>query len=118
MPTELGYVTIPVASVPRAAVFYGALFGWSVVGDLASGGAHVSNTRLPVGFTTGEPARYAGLYFAVDDLEGAMAKVVDLGGHVGAVTESQAGQMAGCEDDQGTLFSLWRPSPGFGPQEA
>jgi predicted enzyme related to lactoylglutathione lyase len=113
MPIELGYLTIPVPSVPRAQAFFGALFGWSLQmgDDLRS--AHVDNTRLPLGFSTGGPTDYAGLYFQVTDIEAMLGTLVALGGAAGAVTDSPSGLSAICRDDQGTTFGLWQPAPGF-----
>lgn len=112
MPIELGYVTIAVSSVPRAKAFFEALFDWKVEAS-GPGSAHVGNTKLPFGFSTGGPSDYSRLYFQVTDLKAMMAKVGILGGSAGNVEESAAGLMALCRDDQGTAFSLWQPAPGF-----
>jgi predicted enzyme related to lactoylglutathione lyase len=37
-----------------------------------------------------------------------------LGGSVRERTENPYGPMAQCSDDQGAIFSLWQPAPGFG----
>jgi predicted enzyme related to lactoylglutathione lyase len=113
MPVELGYLTIPVPSVPRARAFFEALFGWSFdLGDDVKS-AHVGNTKLPLGLSTGGPTDYAGLYFKVSDLQAMSRTLVALGGDAGAVTESPSGLSAVCRDDQGTIFSLWQPAPGY-----
>jgi predicted enzyme related to lactoylglutathione lyase len=113
MPTELGYLTIPVPSVPRAKSFFGSLFDWRF--EQASGpeSAHIGNTRLPIGFSTGGPVDYGSLYFQVADLASMVARVRSLGGAAADTVESPSGLSARCEDDQGTAFSLWQPAPGF-----
>jgi uncharacterized protein len=113
MAVELGYVTIPVPSVPRAGVFFGALFGWDFQQMAGPGAAHIGNTKLPFGFSTGGPIDYSTLYFKVTDIKAAAAKVASLGGSAGAVSENPSGLTAACKDDQGTAFSMWQPAPGF-----
>jgi hypothetical protein len=112
MPVELGYLTIPVQSVARAKAFFGALFGWEfqLTGET---GAHIGNTKLPIGFSTGGPTDYAALYFKVTDIKATAAKIAPLGGSTGEISESPSGLSAVCKDDQGTSFSLWQPAPGF-----
>jgi uncharacterized protein len=112
MPIELGYVTIPVPSVPRAKAFFEALFDWKFEA-MGPGAAHIGNLKLPFGFSSGGPADYSGLYFQVPDIKAMIAKVGALGGSAGKIDESRAGLMASCKDDQGTGFSLWQPAPGF-----
>ena len=113
MPTELGYVTIPVPNVSRAKGFFGALFGWEFEADFGPGSAHVCDTKMPIGLSTGGPVDYSTLYFQVADLAAMTAKVKTLGGEVGEVSESRSGLSSVCKDDQGTAFSLWQPAPGF-----
>jgi predicted enzyme related to lactoylglutathione lyase len=112
MPVELGYFTLRVKDIGRATRFYGALFGWEF--DESPKGAHVKNTKLPIGLDGGGPSDISFAYFQVDDISAAMAQIVDLGGTVRERIESPAGLMAVCADDQDTLFSLWQAAPGFG----
>jgi predicted enzyme related to lactoylglutathione lyase len=112
MPTELGYLTISVPSVAKAKAFYEALFGWELEGT-GPDGAHVGNTRLPMGFSKGEPTNYANLYFKTPDIHATAATVAELGGVAEAVQESPSGLSCVCRDDQGVSFSLWQPAPGF-----
>ena len=114
MPVELGYVTIQVLSVPRAKTFFEAFFGWKFE-ETGAASAHVCNTKLPFGFSTGGPTDYSGLYFQVTDIKGMMAKVRVLGGSAENIAESPAGLMVICKDDQETGFSLWQPAPAFAP---
>jgi predicted enzyme related to lactoylglutathione lyase len=114
MPVELGYFTIAVPDVKRGKAFYGPLFGWTF--DAASESeayAHVDNTKLPLGLTVGEPADLRALYFRVDDIESAMARVREQGGSVDGPHASPSGLHAVCEDDQKTRFGLWQAAEGF-----
>jgi predicted enzyme related to lactoylglutathione lyase len=53
------------------------------------------------------------LYYRVDDLETATARVRALGGEVLEVTDYPSGGNAKCRDDQGVEFELWKPAPGY-----
>ena len=112
MPVELGYFTLKVGDIARAQQFYGSLFGWEF--DGGANGAHVKNTRLPIGLSQGGPVSAPFLYFRVDNIDAAAMQLEELGGKVRERTQSPAGSMALCVDDQGTEFSLWQPAPGFG----
>lgn len=112
MPAELGYITLKVGEIERAQTFYRELFGWEFVGTPL--GAHVKNTKLPVGLDASGPVSVPFIYFRVDDLAASTKKVEALGGSVRDRSENPSGLMAECSDDQGTVFSLWQPNPGFG----
>ena len=53
------------------------------------------------------------LFFRVDDIESAAARVRELGGEVLSVTDYDSGGNAECVDDQGLRFDLFRPRPGY-----
>ena len=113
MPVELGYLTIPVPSVARAKGVFGTLFGWDFqqMGETA---AHIGNTKLPIGFSTGGPTNYATLYFKVTDIK-AMASRRSGRWAAAPAKYPKARPVSApiCKDDQGTTFSLWQPAPGF-----
>ena len=110
MPAHLGYFTIPVADLERGRRFYGAAFGWSFEpGDRY---AHASNTTPPGGIVTDGKEHSAKVWFRVDDIRAAAARVRELGGTAAEPSQSPSGWSADCEDDQGTRFSLWQPAPG------
>ena len=111
MAAELGYFTISVKDVPRAMKFYGALFGWTF--EQSGNGAHINNTEFPLGLAQGEPVDLHFAYFRIADMVATTAKVKSLGGSVKSQNEYPSGLNAVCIDDQGTMFSLWQPAPGF-----
>ena len=113
MVTELGYFTIGVADVKRAAKFYGALFGWTFDDPVGDDYAHVNNTQLPFGLNKAAPADLSSFYFRVADIEAMRVKVKALGGMAGDTTRSPSGLGSLCTDDQGTKFSLWQPAEGY-----
>ncbi len=108
MPVELGYFTLKVGDLERAKSFYGALFGWRI-----AHGGHVENTAFPLGLSAGGPADAAFAYFRVEEIEVMARRVEDLGGAVRERHAYPSGANAICADDQGTVFSLWQPAPGF-----
>ena len=108
MPVELGYVTLAVKDLDRARRFYAALFGWEIERS-----GHVRNTRLPIGSSSRGPADLSNLFFKVSDLEHALTRLVELGGEVRERRTAESGPNAVCADDQGTVFRLWQPAPGF-----
>jgi len=105
---ELGYFTLKVADIARARAFYGALFGWEFEGN-----GHVGNTKFPLGISGGGPVDVSFAFFRVADLEDAIARLTTLGGQVRRRRNPPSGANAECSDDQGTIFSLWQPAPGF-----
>jgi uncharacterized protein len=112
MPAELGYFTLNVKDTDRAQRFYGALFDWEFVSSPQ--GAHVKNTKLPIGLHPSGPADISFVYFQVPDIEAAAKLVAELGGKVRERARSPSGLTAVCVDDQNTVFSVWQPAPEFG----
>jgi predicted enzyme related to lactoylglutathione lyase len=53
------------------------------------------------------------VYFRVDDIEAAAARVRAAGGEVLSVANYDSGGNAECRDDQGLRFSLFRPRAGY-----
>jgi uncharacterized protein len=111
MPVELGYYTLSVEDLDRAATFYGALFGWECEREHERY-LHVTNTAPPMGFVADGPSAQPGLYYRVDDIDAAVEQVRKLGGNTGDVLDSKSGRSCTCTDDQGTQIGLWQPAPG------
>jgi predicted enzyme related to lactoylglutathione lyase len=107
-PIELGYFTLHVPDIARAATFYGTLFGWQV-----EDGGHVANTKFPLGIGVGGPSDISFAYFRTSDLEAVLQRLPTLGGEVLERDHPPSGLNAKCRDDQGTVFSLWQPAPGY-----
>lgn len=110
---ELFYFSMPVADPARAEAFFGAVFGWEFDRPGAAGGRHIANSRPDGGLDPSMPGHDPSLFFRVDDLDAAMARVVDLGGTAEFVGEGPEGRHAMCTDDQGFAFGLSQPSPGY-----
>lgn len=105
---DLFYFTLPVADLARAQAFFGAVLGWRF-DDPANG--HVSNISAPPGGVepTTEPAPPR-LWFVVDDIDAAVARVRELGGTASEPVRYDSGWDAACTDDQGTPFHLSVPA--------
>ena len=110
---NLGYFTIGVPDVERAATFYSAVFGWDPVGGSTDDGRHVGNIDPPGGLHGGEPGPSVTVYFRVTDIQAAVARVRALGGDASEPQLFASGWNAGCHDDQGVAFDLWQPAQGY-----
>ena len=112
----LGYLTVGVPDVDRAATFFAGLFGWEAQPPAPNRPwtyRHVTITELPLGFTDHTVDPQLMLYFRVDDGPAVAAQVEGLGGTLGEPAESENGYSVACHDDQGTPFSIWQPAPGL-----
>src|SRR3954447_11742872 len=100
------YFVVTAPDAERAQHFFGAVVGWEVAPGNAPGASHITNVSPPGGLAGGAagPPR---LYFQVDDIDAAVARVRELGGEAGELQRSQAGTYADCRDDQGVEFSLF-----------
>jgi len=117
MAGELSFFELGVEDAERGRAFYGALFGWSF--EPGPGGGFLISGGVPGGMHGGDPAASPYLFFAVDDIEEAAARVRELGGviedlDVGNDPESIArfGHFRICRDDQGSPFGLHQPPSG------
>ena len=115
MTGEITFFELGVADVDRAVDFYGGLLGWTFTAG-PHGGFVVDTGGVPGGVHGGDPGAPPSLFFAVDDLDAAVARVVELGGEVvdlglDADPESEAtfGRFQLCRDDQGSPFGLHQP---------
>lgn len=111
---QLGYFTIDTPDVEKARAFYAGLFGWTFDEDASHPTyAHVKGGQPAFGITKGEHRAFPNLYFRVDDIYAACARVHALGGRAAMPAESPSGLSAVVSDDQGVSFSLWEPAPGY-----
>ncbi len=105
---DLYYFTIPVPDLARAQAFFGAVLGWQFEDPTVG---HVSNISAPPGGVRPAAERTdTQLWFTVDDIHVAVAKVRELGGTSDEPVNYDSGWAADCVDDQGTKFSLSVPA--------
>ncbi len=104
---DLVYFMLPVGDGEQAQSFFGELFGWRFSAGNVPGGYNIEGSTPPGGmFAAGEPDEPK-VWFEVDDIEAARAKVAELGGEAGEAEKIESGHMASCRDDQGTRFNIW-----------
>jgi predicted enzyme related to lactoylglutathione lyase len=117
MTGELTFFEMGVADTARARAFYGGLFGWRFESGPSVGGYRISTPTIPGGMHGDDEGASLLVFFGVTDLEAAMARVRDLGGHAPEALEGRAdearegsfGRFALCRDDQGSPFGLHQP---------
>jgi predicted enzyme related to lactoylglutathione lyase len=107
MTSSVVWFELPAADTERARAFYARLFGWNFE---QFGGEDYHMTYEAGGAVYGAPGEKGLLaYFGVDDVDGAIARVRELGGEAG---EKQAvpgvGEYAQCSDPEGNRFGLYR----------
>jgi predicted enzyme related to lactoylglutathione lyase len=110
---ELFYWTLPAPEASVATTFYRELLGWEFDDPGSGGGMHVENRMPDGGIGGGREGTHPDLFFRVDDLEAAMATVVELGGTAEFVGEGDEGRHAMCVDDQGIEFGISQPNDGY-----
>jgi uncharacterized glyoxalase superfamily protein PhnB len=109
-PGDLYYFSLPVHDVAKAQSFFGAVLGWQFA-DPQQG--HVTNISAPPGGVApieGHGSTSPQLWFVVDDIHTAVAKVRELGGQAAEPVLYDSGWSAECVDDQGTVFNLSVPA--------
>lgn len=111
-PGELFYWSLPAPEAAESKRFYGALLGWEFGDPGNQGGMHVENRLPDGGLGGGREGEHPELFFRVDDLDAAMARVRELGGTAELAGEGAEGRHAMCVDDQGVAFGISEPAPG------
>lgn len=116
MAGDISFFELGVEDPERARFFYGELFGWTFEPGPSGGGFAITAPGTPGGVHGGDPGAGPYVFFRVDDLDAALAKVRELGGTVdegdlGDDGESAArfGRFRLCHDDQGSSFGLHQP---------
>jgi uncharacterized protein len=115
MSGEVSFFSIGVADAEKARAFYGTLFGWRFSEPPSGAGAVIETANVPGGIHGGDAGASPYLFFRVDDLDAALARVRELGGDVAhhdpsdPQTIARFGRFALCTDDQGSGFGLHEP---------
>jgi uncharacterized protein len=104
------YIELSVDDAGKARAFYGALLGWKMDGD--TGPAQASTGGLDIGIHDRDPSSLLEVFFTVNDLDSAIARVTALGGRT--ISEVHAenpsfGRWVECQDDQEVRFGLRQP---------
>jgi uncharacterized protein len=116
MAGELSFFELGVKDAGQGRVFYEALFGWGVESSPSGEGFAFRTPNVPGGIHGGDEAASPYLFFGVDDIEAAAARVVELGGSVSDEdvegdedSIARFGRFKLCRDDQGSPFGLHQP---------
>ena len=111
---DLGYASLWVPDVERAAAFFSAVLGWRLEAGSGAQGRQIGGLNVHHGMWGGEPRSTLYLCFAVADVDGAAARVRTAGGTAGEPTVEPYGRISECADDQGVRFAVFEPPGGVG----
>ena len=112
---EVGDKAFYIADVDAAKSFYATALGWEAHTEKMEGGPVYTSFKVGDRFIAGmmektpdmEFPNYWGVYFAVDDVDAAAARVTELGGSLmGEVFDTPVGRMAVASDPQGATFAI------------
>jgi predicted enzyme related to lactoylglutathione lyase len=116
MAGELTFFELGVEDAERGRAFYEGLFGWRFGPSPSGEGFTIQTPGMRGGMHGGDAGAAPYVFFAVDDMDAALARVRELGGTVEEMDidgseESQAeyGRFKLCRDDQGSAFGLHVP---------
>ncbi|MGY4541675.1 putative enzyme related to lactoylglutathione lyase [Arthrobacter sp. UYNi723] len=115
MAGEPAFLEIGVEDSERGRAIYGALFGGDFSpGPSDEGGSIIGTPGIPGGLHGGDKGAVPYLFFRVDDMDAALARVRELGGstdsaELGDEDPAEYGRFKLCKDDQGSTFGLHQP---------
>lgn len=105
-PGDIGYASLWVPDIGRAAAFYAAVLGWAYGPSPDPRARQVPGVTPPQGLWGGQPRSTLFCSYVVDDAAAAAARVRAAGGQAGDPIERPYGLVAECTDDQGTRFAV------------
>ena len=106
---DIGYASLWVPDVARAAAFYAAVLGWEYRPASDPHGRQVPGAAPPQGLWGGQPRSTLFCSYVVDDAAAAVARVRAAGGQASDPDPRPYGLVADCVDDQGTRFAVHQP---------
>ena len=115
MPGELAFFELGVDDAERGRAFYEALFGWRFAPGPSGKGFEIAAPNVRGGIHGGDGGASPYVFFAVEDIDAAVARVRELGGSVEDIGADDADSVARfgrfklCRDDQGSSFGLQQP---------
>ena len=113
----ISFFELGVGDAAAGRAFYEGLFGWGFQTGPSGNGWQLKTPNIPGGMHPNDAGGGPYLFFAVDDIEAAAARVVELGGEIlpdmgsGETEDSAArfGRFKFCKDGQGSSFGLHQP---------
>jgi uncharacterized glyoxalase superfamily protein PhnB len=112
---DLGYVSLWVPNVQRAARFFSIVLGWRYGPGSVAQGRQVEGPRLHHGLWGDQHRSNLFLCFAVEDIASAVERVRVAGGTAAEPQEEPYGLISECVDDQSSPFALFEPPAGTRP---
>ena len=110
-PGDIGYASLWVPDIGRAAAFYAAVLGWAYEPSHNPRARQVPGAAPPQGLWGGQPRSTLFCSYVVDDAAAAAARVRAAGGQAGDPIQRPYGLVADCSDDQGTRFAVHQYPP-------
>jgi uncharacterized protein len=114
---ELSFFELGVEDAERGRAFYEGLFGWTFEPGPSGQGYVIGARNVRGGMHGGDAGASPYVFFRVEDMEEALARVRELGGTVEEIdVEGDEGAIAHygrfklCRDDQGSMFGLHQPA--------
>src|SRR6478609_9554355 len=114
--TSISFFELGVEDADKARDFYGALFGWTFETGPSMKGYAISSPGVPGGMHPGDKGAWPYVFFRVDDMDAALARVVELGGEIQDYFSDDAeenvqrfGRFKFVKDNQGSPFGLHQP---------
>jgi len=117
MQGDVGYASLWIPDIGRAAAFYAAVFGWAYEPSHNPRARQVPAAAPPQGLWGGQPRSTLFCSYVVDDAAAAAARVRAAGGQAGDPIPRPYGLVAECTDNQGTRFAVHQ-YPAAGPPGA
>jgi predicted enzyme related to lactoylglutathione lyase len=111
MTGELTHIELGAPDANKVKRFFGALFDWAFEPFGEGNQAVIQTPTIRGGLHDGVTSTTLTAYFKVDDIETAVVRVRELGGHAEDPSPEQPGfgRFCSCTDDQGTPFGLHQP---------
>jgi uncharacterized protein len=116
MAGELAFLELGVEDAEKGRAFYEGLFGWSFEPGPSGQGWVIQTPNVRAGMHPGDRGAAPYVFFAVDDIDEAVARVRELGGTVDEMdvegddaSQARFGRFKLCRDDQGSPFGLHQP---------
>jgi predicted enzyme related to lactoylglutathione lyase len=108
----ISFFELGVGDTAQGRAFYEGLFGWTFETGPSGTGWMLGTPGAPGGMHGGDSGAVPYVFFAVQDMDAALARVLELGGervpfdHGG---DTRSGRFEFCKDDQGSAFGLHQP---------
>jgi predicted enzyme related to lactoylglutathione lyase len=111
---DIGYVSLWVPDVERAAAFFSAVLGWRYLAASGPRGRRVERAALEHGLWGGIDPPTLFCCYAVDDIGATTARIAAAGGSAEVPHSEPYGLVSAGTDDQGVHFAVFQPPGGLG----